>query len=226
MARTDIIPMDAVVFDLDGTLVDTLPISLLGTRHVFERFVSRAVPDEEIIPLYGTPLIDIMARYRPDKAQEMVDAFEEFYLEHHRELVKPFPGVMEMLSGLRERGYPLAVLSNKRKEPGLRELLVCGLDVYFHSVLFLEDLKTPKPAAEALRQSARALGLPGATRVLYVGDSVLDVLCAHNAGARSAAALWAGLARAEGLIAQRPDHLLESAEDLLALCPPRNGATG
>lgn len=217
--------MDAVVFDLDGTLVDTLSISLLGTRHVFQRFVARAVPDEEIIPLYGTPLIDIMGRYRPDKAQEMVEAFEDFYLEHHRKLVKPFPGVTEMLAGLRERGYLLAVLSNKRKEPGLRELSVCGLDAYFHSVLFLEDLKAPKPAAAALRQSAQALGLPAATQLLYVGDSVLDVQCAQQAGARSAAALWAGLARAS-LIAQRPDHLLESADDLLALCPPRNGVTG
>ncbi len=225
MSRIDNTPLEAIVFDLDGTLVDTLPISLLGTRHVFERFVPRAVPDEEIIPLYGTPLIDIMARYRPDKAQEMVDVFEEFYLEHHRELVKPFPGVTGMLAVLRERGYPLAVLSNKRREPGLRELSACGLDGYFHSVLFLEDLKTPKPAAEALRQSARALGLPAATQLLYVGDSVLDVQCAQNAGARSAAALWAGLAR-ESLVAQRPDHLLESAGDLLALCPPRNGVTG
>src|SRR3990170_5772858 len=216
--------MRAIVFDLDGTLVDTFALSLRGTQHVLRRFVSRPVPDAEVIPLYGIPLRDIMARYHPEQADAMVAAFEDYYLEHQAALVRPFAGVVETLQGLYDGGYPLAILSNKRKEPGLREMELCGLSQVFRSVLFLEDLHVPKPAPEALKQSAEALGVAPAD-VLYVGDSALDVQCARQSGARSAAALWSGLPATAGwgrdaLLAQGPDHLLAAAEDLLALCPP------
>ena len=224
--------MRAIVFDLDGTLVDTFALSLRGTQHVLRRFVSRPVPDAEVIPLYGIPLRDIMARYHPEQADAMVAAFEDYYLEHQAALVRPFAGVVETLQGLHDGGYPLAILSNKRKEPGLREMELCGLGRFFRpstgsghrSVLFLEDLHVPKPAPEALKQSAEALGVAPAD-VLHVGDSALDVQCARLAGARSAAALWSGLPATAGwgrdaLLAQGPDHLLATAEDLLALCPP------
>lgn len=104
-------------------------------------------------------------------------------------------------------------------------------------MLFLEDLRAPKPAPEALRQSAELLGVD-VRRVLYVGDSVLDVQCARKAGARSAAALWAagdgsaglttsgsaGLTTSrERVLAQEPDHVLTSVAELLALCPPLIG---
>ena len=242
--------MRAIVFDLDGTLVDTFALSLRGTQHVLRRFVSRPVPDAEVIPLYGIPLRDIMARladlptgqaggqtrYHPEQADAMVAAFEDYYLEHQAALVRPFAGVVETLQGLYDGGYPLAILSNKRKEPGLREMELCGLGRFFRpstgsghrSVLFLEDLHVPKPAPEALKQSAEALGVAPAD-VLHVGDSALDVQCARLAGARSAAALWSGLPATAGwgrdaLLAQGPDHLLATAEDLLALCPPLGSA--
>lgn len=235
-------PPRAVVFDLDGTLVDTFAISLQATQHVLRQFLPGPVPDSEVIPLFGVPLPEIMARYAPQRVEAMVAAFESYYLAHQEALVRPFAGVIEALEALLNWGYPLGVLSNKRKEPGLREIRICGLTGLFQSVLLLEDLAAPKPAPEALRQSAQALGVPPED-VLYVGDSVLDIQCARLAGARSAAALWrdgdgstrlttsgstglttsgsAGPAGSrEQLLALKPDHALSSVEELLALCRP------
>lgn len=158
-----------------------------------------------------------MGLYAPEHVEDMVIAFEEVYLDHQERLVRPFPGVPELLHSLAARGYRLALLSNKRKAPGVRELALCGLASFFESVLFLEDLAYPKPDPRALQQSARDLGC-SPEQVLYVGDSPLDMSCARAAGVASAAALW-GSKDHGPLLAEQPDLSLTDVADLLAWCP-------
>lgn len=219
---------DAVVFDLDGTLIDTRALHVAAShdaaRAVLGRDASEAIVDASL----GRPLPDSMRVVARGmgvadgvEVERMVPAlvasFLAYYAAHQREMVHPFSGVPAMLAELRRRGYPLALLSNKLRDWGRAEVAGMGLAPWFAVAVFAEDMPAPKPAAAALDPVLAVLGLPAA-RVLLVGDGAADIACARAAGAQAAAALWGGEAP-EALLALAPDFTLRTLGDLLTLCP-------
>jgi HAD superfamily hydrolase (TIGR01509 family) len=221
---------DGLIFDLDGTLVDTAALHVAATHHAALAVLGRDIDTATVRASLGRPLpesMDVVARgaglsAAVDRARlvpALVATFLDHYTAHEVDLVRLFPGVPETLAELRRRGYPLALLSNKLREWGRAELQALGLAGYFAVAVFAEDMPRPKPAREALAPALEALGLP-ARRVLLVGDGAADIGCARAAGARAVAALW-GAVVPEELLALRPDYALQGIADLLDLCPPR-----
>ena len=219
---------DAVVFDLDGTLVDTRALHFAASRHAAREVLGRDTDDATIRASLGRPLTDSMrviaqgtgvadsaalARAIP----ALVASFLAYYAAHQHAMVRLFPTVDTTLAELRRRGYSLALLSNKLRDWGRAELQSIGLADQFAVAVFAEDMPTPKPAGAALDPVLAAFGM-AAARVLLVGDGAADIACARAAGAPVAAALW-GAVEPGALLALAPDYTLHVINDLLALCP-------
>jgi len=210
----------AVLFDLDGTLADSIGLILRCYRHTIRTHLGIEPEDADWLAGLGQPLHVQFAGFArsADEVQAMVDTYVGYQRTVHDDLVRPFPGVGAVLDRLVAAGTRLGIVTSKRREIALRTLHVCGLADRFDPIVTPEDVTRPKPDAEPVLVALRALGNPDRWRVLMVGDAPVDVRCGRAAGIRTAGALWGPFSRA-ALEQVRPDVLLESIEDLLAFEP-------
>lgn len=211
----------AVVWDLDGTLVDSVQMVFRATRYAVDRCVSHPVSDEFLWSLFGRPVTEVWPLISAEHFRELEAHFEDYYARHRSDLVKPVPGVRETLDVLHGAGIGMAVLSNKRKDQGLEELAAAGLERYFEYVLFSEDLPHAKPEPDGLLMTLDHFGITP-PEALMVGDGVMDILCAKNAGVPAVAAVWAEWAQRQRstLEALSPDFILDDVRDLWPLVSP------
>lgn len=207
-----------VLFDLDGTLLNTVELIVRSYQHTFREYLGREVPESDILANIGLTLPGHLALYQPDPAAvaEMVAVYRRFNLTHHDELARLFPGVREALVELSGGGVPLAVVSSKGRGGVLRGLDLFGLTHHFRTVVGLEDTERHKPDPAPVTLAAERLGL-AAVETLMVGDSPADLEAGRRAGAHTAAVAWSTFP-AESLLAERPDHVLARLKDLLPLC--------
>ena len=203
-----------VLFDLDGTLIDSGPIILASMRHASVTVLGRE-PDEELVraAIGGPGLIAQMRDLDPDRVDELVDAYRAHNEPLHAEL-EAFPGVLELLPDLRDEGRTLGIVTAKRlrtvdlaldRFPVLRE----ATDV----VIGAEDTERHKPEPDPLLEAARRLDVDPADAA-YVGDSPFDIRAAKAAGMLSVAVGWGGIHPDERLVREEPDALVHTAEEL------------
>lgn len=177
--------MTGVIFDLDGTLLDTLEDLKDAVNHVLEQFGYPQRTMEEIRRFVGNGAANLIRQAVPEGVdpQPVLAAFHAFYDTHCRIKTGPYEGIMEMLEELREQ-YPVAVVSNK---PDTAVKALCA--EYFPGVYARgESADCPrKPAPDMVHQAMEALGVE---RCVYVGDSEVDVVTAKNAGVPCLTVLW------------------------------------
>lgn len=206
----------AVVFDLDGVLVDSFDVM----REAFTVAYAEVVgPGEPPFREYNRHL----GRYFPDIMTimglplEMEEPFvRESYRLAHR--VRLFPGVVDLLEELRDRGLKLSVATGK-SGPRARSLLEqLGVLPLFDHVIGSDEVARPKPAPDIV---LRALDLmdTGAEDAMMIGDALTDLASARSAGVTAVAALWGETAEEE-MLAAEPDVVLRAPAELLELCPP------
>ena len=210
-----------VLFDLDGTVVDTLELILSSYRYTMIRHLGQSPPDEAWRRTMGTPLREQLRAFArsPEEADAMMATYLEHNQAHHDRLVRSFPGMRESLLALKEVGYRMGIVTSKLRAQALRELRTCGLTDLFESLVCADDVERPKPHPEPVLQAARQLGLPG-QRLLLVGDSIYDLRSGRAAGLDTAAALWGPFDRAD-LTPGRPTHWLPDLDALVRLLSPR-----
>jgi pyrophosphatase PpaX len=210
-----------ILFDLDGTLVDSTDLILQSFVHTFDTHAPGRVPSREaLIATFGRSLpatLREMAREEgaadPDGwASQMLDTYRAFQREHHDRLIQPFDGVEDMLRALRAGGHRLGVVTSKMERSARRGLRLFGLEHYFEVGVFHDDTGTHKPdPAPLLLAAARGGVAPSA--VTYVGDSTHDIIAGRAAGMRTVAVLWGPFDRAV-LEAEHPDHLIAHPSEL------------
>ena len=207
-----------VFFDLDGTLADTVELILMSYRHTMRVHLGEVLPDARWLATLGTPLRDQLLEFARDRdeAAAMTATYTEFQRRIHDDMVKPFPGAAEVLTGLRERGARVAVVTSKRAEVARRTLEVCGLWDGVELLVSAEDVRRGKPDPEAVHLALDRLGLRAPREVLFVGDSPFDLRAGRAAGTRTAAAPWGAFERS-ALEAEAPDYFLEGLTDVLEL---------
>jgi len=213
-------PFRYLLFDLDGTLVDTTELILSCYRATLFKLVDNPPSDEEIKKGFGTPTRQQLWRLFPtlrDRVDELEDQWLQAYQRLHDDLVSPFPYTAEVLSELRRRGYPLGIVTSKRRVDVERVLPMFGLQSLLDVVVSVDDTDKHKPEPEPVLKGMEMMSArPEAT--LYVGDSIADLQAGRAAGVRVAAALW-GPSPQGLLLGFNPDHALHSLHDLLELCP-------
>lgn len=224
----------AILFDLDGTLIDTTNLILRCFEHSWQRVCRRGHSREALIGTFGIPLRDAMRRLIGDKSEagvvseiegevdlieRLLDEYRLFNSENHDAMACAFDGVEQVITELRARGYFIGVVTSKGRELGMRGLRLCSSDMIvgklIDAAVFLEDTARHKPHPEPVLAALEKLdAAPG--RAAYVGDSSHDMIAGRRAGVETVAALWGPFPRME-LERERPDHLAESISELLEI---------
>ncbi|VVB54433.1 Phosphoglycolate phosphatase [uncultured archaeon] len=167
----------AVLFDVDGTLIDSIQPIYLKFASTAKEMGLRVPSFEEFRSHVGRPWDEILLRLWPDFDP---DDFTRVY-RRTPEVVLPFPNLEEVFTSLSGR-YRLGILTSRGKKSMLEHMKHGGIDVgIFEVVLSKDDLRKTKPDPEALRHGAEEFGLP-VSEVLYVGDALIDARCAKAAG--------------------------------------------
>ncbi|MCL1846469.1 MAG: HAD-IA family hydrolase [Coriobacteriia bacterium] len=188
--------MKAILFDLDGTLIDTKELILTSFRRAAEDVLGAAFPDERVQALIGIPLIEQARALAPDHVDGLMAAYRTRNLELHDELIHYFEGTREMLEAFAEEGRRMAVVTSKRNQPAQEGLASFDLQGYFEFVSGLEETDKHKPDPEPLLVAAARMGVP-IQDCVYVGDSPYDMRAALAAGSAAVAALWGMYTREE-----------------------------
>lgn len=216
-------PLRYLLFDLDGTLVDTTELILSCYRTTIFKLVDNPPTDEEITKGFGTTTRDQLRRLFP-KLQHRIAELDAMWLDaYHRlhdQLVKPFPETVEVLTELRKRGYPLGIVTSKVRSDVERVLPMFGLEGLLEVIVSVNDTTNHKPHPEPVLKGMELMSARP-EKTLYVGDSISDMKAGREAGARVAAAMW-GPCPKDLLLGFHPDYTLNSIRDLLILCPGVN----
>ena len=211
-------PIKAVLFDLDGTLVDTEELILASFRYATKTVTGRDIPDEELRAKIGQPLTVQMWDWA-DGSQEVHDALFDTYLEHndrvHSQLIKSFPDTIPALRALREAGLPLGIVTSKRSENALRAMKSTGIDGYFKCLIAPDTFPAHKPEPEPVLHGCELLGV-APDECIYIGDSPYDLQAGRGAGCTTVAALW-GMFDSAALMAESPDFAIESLGELVPI---------
>ncbi len=208
---------DAVLFDLDGTLLDSIELILASYHHTIRVHGLPPQTDAAILDGLGTPLEAQLSRWTDDAASvpQMVETYRSHNLAIHDEMVRPYPGVSEIVHGLRDAGAKLAVVTSKRRDGTRRGLSVLGLSEVFDELVCADDVTRAKPHPEPVERALARLGVTP-ERAVFVGDSTHDMRAGRAAGVRTAAVLWGPFTR-EALAPTEPDHVVRTAAELAAL---------
>ena len=205
-----------VLFDLDGTLLDTSELIIKSFNHTMNKHYQRNADIEVVRSYFGRPLRTAMEFMGPDKVEELIASYREYNLLHHDSSVKVFSGVAEVIRQLYEAGILLAVVTSKTHATAIRGLRLFNLDKYFTSVIGCERSLKHKPDPEPVSVALSDLNVP-ANECLMVGDSPYDLISAKSAGVKTAAVSWSDLPLAT-LLAENPDYIVNSMEELLSIC--------
>ena len=207
----------AILFDLDGTLIDSTRLIIESYHHTWRVHRGHTLPDAEWVSGLGTPLRVQFRRFTDDPAEveRMIATYREWNLAHHDEMVRGFPGATEAVRSLKRAGTKLGIVTSKNRHGVRLGLDLCGFDGLFDVLVTSDDLQASKPDPAPVAAALASLHESPDT-ALFVGDSPHDIASGRDAGTRTAACLWGPFDRAV-LAAERPDHFLDSFEDLLAL---------
>lgn len=182
--------VEAVVFDLDGTLLDTMTsVPLAYAQAIRERGGPGLTPDQVVAAWHVGPAPVVLAHFL---GRAVTDGDLECFhdrIEVAAESARPFAGIAELLQALRCEGHALAVFTSATGRIAAPMLAGTGLREYFPIVVTGDMVASPKPAPDGLLDTCRLLGVP-ATATAYVGDSSTDLRCAQTAGAMPIHARW------------------------------------
>ena len=207
-----------VIFDLDGTLVNTIADLAQSTNHALQELGYPTHAEEEYKMMVGNGINKLFERALPEgeKTEENVlrvrQRFIPYYNDHNTDLSRPYPGMHELLRLLRGKGIKTAVASNKYQEATERVIGHFFRDIDFSSVYGQRDGIPVKPDPTIVLQSAEAAGI-ALGDALYVGDSCVDMQTGQNAKVETCGVSWGFRPRAE-LERYRPQHIVDNAAEL------------
>jgi pyrophosphatase PpaX len=204
-----------VLFDLDGTLIDSIDLIVDSYQHTYRTHGLPVATRAEIVEGIGTPLWTVFGELTSDRTtiDEWVATYREFNLRHHDQRVTAFPGVVEMVRAIRSAGRRLGIVTSKNNSGARRGLALIGLEQEFRVVIGSDDVANPKPHPEPVHRALEALG-SRPDQAVFVGDSHHDIASGRAAGVATIAVSW-GPFDAEHLHTAGPGALCASPAEVL-----------
>jgi pyrophosphatase PpaX len=206
-----------VLFDLDGTLIDSVRLILDSYHHTLATHGLPPRTDEEWLAGVGTPLAVQFAAWEGDPVtlEALIATYREYNLKHHDRMITVYPGVVDVVRSLKSEGIATGLVTSKNRAGAVRGLTLAQLEALMDVLVCADEVENPKPHPEPVQKAVRLLGAdPLAT--VYVGDSIHDMHSGRAAGVRTAAVLWGPFGRSH-LEGAQPDYWLERPDELLTL---------
>jgi pyrophosphatase PpaX len=207
--------INTILFDLDGTLIDTNELIISTFLHTLEKYYPSKYKREDVLPFLGPTLHETFGAIDPERVEEMVVDYRTYNLANHDLLVKEFAGVFETVQTLKEKGYKIAIVTTKRLDVTLKGLRLTKLDQFFDIIVAYDHVKKVKPDPEPILLALEQLGSKP-EESLMVGDNFHDILAGKNAGTKTAGVSWSIKGR-EYIAKYEPDYVLENMADLLTI---------
>jgi phosphoglycolate phosphatase len=205
-----------VIFDLDGTLLDTLGDLHSSVNFALRKFRFPERTIDEVRSFIGNGVVKLMERSTPENTDEetqqrCLDAFRKYYLQHMSDTTAPYAGVTELIKELRAQGIKIAVVSNKL-HPAVEDLCESYFSGLIHKAMgvSVEDERKPSPI-NVIR--TMELFEADADNCIYIGDSEVDVQTAHNAGLKCVGVTW-GFRTREELISAGCDLIADTCDEI------------
>ncbi|MGN6390897.1 MAG: HAD-IA family hydrolase [Gemmatimonadales bacterium] len=210
-------PLQTFLFDLDGTLIDSVRLILDSYHHTLAAHGLPARSDDEWLRGVGTPLSAQFAEWGgvPGMLEALIATYRTYNLANHDRMVTVYPGVVAAVEAIRRHGRATGLVTSKNRSGAVRGLGVAKLEAMMDVLVCADEVTNPKPHPEPVEKAVALLNADPVTTV-YVGDSIHDMVSGRAAGVRTAAALWGPFGR-EHLATASPDYWLDSPADLIAL---------
>jgi pyrophosphatase PpaX len=202
----------AVVFDLDGTLVDSVELITVSFQHAIREVLGREASRGEAVQHVGTPLKEQMVRISPERADELVAVYREFNHREHDRMLKLYDGILDLLDELTKAGCRLGLVTSKFRPTTQMAFDLTGIEPYFDATVCCDDAPGNKASADPILFCLEHLGVPPA-EAAYVGDSPSDIQAAHAAQVTAIAVTW-GVFDTEALTAEKPEILVHTMSQL------------
>jgi phosphoglycolate phosphatase/pyrophosphatase PpaX len=205
--------LQGVIFDLDGTLADTLDLCVEAFQYAIKAHTGDQLSPAEVVALWGPTEEGVLRKAVGPEWEESVETFLAEYERLHVSVPEPFPGIRNVLTHLRTVGVPAGVVTGKGSRSAWISLEVLGIEDAFDAVEAgsIDGAVKAQKIAHILGQ----WGLPPAS-VAYVGDHPHDAIEAHKAGTMAVAAAWSKQTDVEALRRSGPDEYFESSRDFAA----------
>ncbi|HEY6901081.1 MAG TPA: HAD family hydrolase [Puia sp.] len=197
--------LQGIIFDLDGTIGNTLPLCIQAFRQSIEPLALKRLSDEDIITTFGPSEEGTIQTLIPEHYEQGIVNYLQFYQDLHDLCPDPFPGIIDLLDQLKARGVRIAMVTGKGLHSTVITLEKFNLKNYF------EHIETGSPNGPVKDQGIAAVlnQWPDLDKntILYVGDAPGDITASRKAGIPVAAAAWAQTAEPQKLLAQQPDYI-------------------
>jgi 2-phosphoglycolate phosphatase len=213
------VSIDAVIFDLDGTLADTFPLIVAAWNVAMLAPTGRTFSADEVISRFGIPDEAMVQRELAQAPAVEVEAAWKSYIAHYENAhatVRPFPGIAHMLQALQDHGTPLGVMTGKGRATASISIGKLGWKKFFDSIVTGDDVLNQKPAPDGLLLAANELDV-APQRCAFVGDSPADINAGKAAGMFTIVAGWHQHYH-EQLRALGPDRWATTPQDVLRFC--------
>ena len=204
-----------VLFDLDGTLIDSGAMILASFRHATQTVLGRTIPDHVLVAACGGATIHDQMRAFAD--EDLVDDLVRVYREHNEPLhadLRAFEGVDGILARLSREGRKLGVVTSKRRKTVDLAFRVLPIERYFGAIVASDEVERHKPDPEPVLLALERLG-SRPEEAAFVGDSPFDVGAGKAAGVFAVGVSWGGLHPEERLRAAGADVVVHSRDELL-----------
>jgi HAD superfamily hydrolase (TIGR01549 family) len=218
--KKELTALKGILFDWDGTVVDSYQPMLLSTRYAYKKHLGILFPkdEEEFRRVSPMRLMESTVLYAGEHAEAVAESYLWYYTNEGYKQGRVFDGMRETLAALRTRGYALGVVTNTSKRRISADLKHHGLLDAIDVIVTSDDTVERKPHPAPLLKGAEKLHL-APDGLAYIGDYPGDIIAAREAGMVSIAALWGGIFPIESVLAESPDYRAQVPGDLLKLFP-------
>lgn len=212
--------IDTVLFDFDGTVMDTNNVILMSWQHTFRTLENREETLENLVKTFGEPLEATMKKFFPDvPVEESVNIYRSFHHDNFSKLIKLFPGMEELISEVKRRGYKTGLVTSRLLRTTMEGLEKYHIKDCFDVIVTAEDTTKHKPDPQPIYVALEKLGSAAESSIM-LGDTLFDLMCAANAGVKSALVGWSLALKdktAEELGEAAPDYFISKPEELLEI---------
>lgn len=206
--------MKTVLFDFDGTLIDTNNLILNSFKYTFD-YYGYNFTEEEILTFNGPPLIETFSKINKEKAEDMIQTYRQHNHEHHEQYVTLFPNVIETLETLKAKNIRLGIVTAKMRDGVEHGMKITKLEPYFDTIVTIDDVTNPKPHPEPVIKALQSLQADKESAIM-VGDNYHDIEAGNRAGVQTVGVNWS-VKGAEYLRQFNPTYMIDDMTDLFEI---------